>query len=103
MENNKWEEELKRIQIEWEHHDYAYTCMYCDAGKHTTIKDFIRSLLSQQSTQLAEKIKGMKDNYYFGFSIIVSENPNPSEDYKKGFLNGYNNALQNVLNLIKNK
>ena len=99
MENNKWEEQFDKHISSYEQCDNFNLLSACRAKYGDValedfledIKSFINNLLSQQSTQLAEKIEGMKKNYHSGNSSEIL--------YKDGF----NDAIQNVLNLIKNK
>jgi len=61
---------------------------FVDDGSVIRVKSFISQLLSQQKQELREKVKKMKR---------VMVNPVPDSDE----IVGYNQALQDILNLIK--
>lgn len=99
MENNKWEEQF------YQKFNYIQAIKNEQSGNsYTRIVDFITNLLSQQSTKLEEKIEGLKKEA--GLYITAKSggdciNYNREDDDNKR--ETYNSAIQDVLNLIKNK
>ena len=90
--SKEWEKQYEKMWLtEW---------IYLIGNKKDTrlisnIKSFIQSLLSQQRADLIEKVEGMKK------PLVDYPNGQPKDDWLYGRDRGYNQALDDVLQLLK--
>jgi hypothetical protein len=68
----------------------------------TDLDTLISQIITNVGEELMRRAEGRRGNKLYGFPVIVSDDPNPSEEYEKAFLIGHNEAIDTLKQHITN-